>query len=186
MNLFDVLQDATKMADLLIDLCNKDCKESSINISQHFKTLLRFLNDKLINLFILSFVRASVHHENVQPILSGISVRSSYLFRSKWFRRFPTFTSTFPTSRNTWPSPRRPFTSQESRIRFQRARDTSQFKSIIFHAIIDFPTQVEVLSSLQKPKKVTFKGSDGKNYVMLCKPKVVFDDVAEQNVLTDD
>ena len=51
MNLFDFLQfqDATKMADLLIDLCNKDCKESSINISQHFKPLLRFLNDKLID-----------------------------------------------------------------------------------------------------------------------------------------
>ena len=31
---------------------------------------------------------------------------------------------------------------------------------------------VEVLPSLQKPKKITFKGSDGKNYMMLCKPKV--------------
>ena len=31
---------------------------------------------------------------------------------------------------------------------------------------------VEVLASLQKPKKVTLKGSDGRGYTMLCKPKV--------------
>ena len=32
--------------------------------------------------------------------------------------------------------------------------------------------QVEVLPSLQKPKKITACGSDGKAYVLLCKPKV--------------
>lgn len=32
--------------------------------------------------------------------------------------------------------------------------------------------QVEILNSLQRPKKITFKGSDGKPYIMLCKPKV--------------
>lgn len=30
---------------------------------------------------------------------------------------------------------------------------------------------VEVLASLQRPKKVTFRGSDGRRYPMLCKPK---------------
>ena len=30
--------------------------------------------------------------------------------------------------------------------------------------------KVEVMPSLQKPKKIVFKGSDGKTYPMLCKP----------------
>ncbi|KAL4227217.1 hypothetical protein ACF0H5_012662 [Mactra antiquata] len=34
-----------------------------------------------------------------------------------------------------------------------------------------FEDTIEVLPSLQKPKKITLKGSDGKLYVMMCKPK---------------
>ncbi|XP_035400386.1 serine/threonine-protein kinase ATR isoform X3 [Cygnus atratus] len=30
---------------------------------------------------------------------------------------------------------------------------------------------VEILASLQKPKKISLKGSDGKSYIMMCKPK---------------
>eukprot|EP00061_Rhincodon_typus_P014453 g41478.t1 len=30
---------------------------------------------------------------------------------------------------------------------------------------------VEILASLQKPKKINLKGSDGKSYIMMCKPK---------------
>ncbi|KAJ8304688.1 hypothetical protein KUTeg_018271, partial [Tegillarca granosa] len=32
---------------------------------------------------------------------------------------------------------------------------------------------IEILPSLQKPKKITFNGSDGRLYVMMCKPKTV-------------
>ena len=31
--------------------------------------------------------------------------------------------------------------------------------------------QVEILASLQKPKKISLKGSDGQSYTMMCKPK---------------
>jgi len=31
--------------------------------------------------------------------------------------------------------------------------------------------QVEILASLQKPKKISLKGSDGRCYTMMCKPK---------------
>ncbi|KAL6038204.1 hypothetical protein STEG23_030972, partial [Scotinomys teguina] len=34
-----------------------------------------------------------------------------------------------------------------------------------------FDDVVEVLTSLQKPKKISLKGSDGKFYIMMCKPK---------------
>ena len=34
-----------------------------------------------------------------------------------------------------------------------------------------FDDTVEVLPSLQKPKKITMIGSDGQRYVMMCKPK---------------
>lgn len=31
--------------------------------------------------------------------------------------------------------------------------------------------QVEILASLQKPKKISLMGSDGCSYTMMCKPK---------------
>ncbi|XP_076149495.1 serine/threonine-protein kinase ATR isoform X1 [Alosa pseudoharengus] len=34
-----------------------------------------------------------------------------------------------------------------------------------------FDDAVEILASLQKPKKICLKGSDGKSYTMMCKPK---------------
>ncbi|XP_055865310.1 serine/threonine-protein kinase ATR-like isoform X2 [Biomphalaria glabrata] len=34
-----------------------------------------------------------------------------------------------------------------------------------------FEDTIEILPSLQKPKKITLRGSDGNNYVMMCKPK---------------
>ncbi|KAM9604545.1 LOW QUALITY PROTEIN: serine/threonine-protein kinase ATR [Trichechus inunguis] len=37
--------------------------------------------------------------------------------------------------------------------------------------IAGFDDTVEVLASLQKPKKISLKGSDGKFYIMMCKPK---------------
>lgn len=35
-----------------------------------------------------------------------------------------------------------------------------------------FHLKVEVLASLQRPKKITVVASDGRAYVLLCKPKV--------------
>uniref|UniRef100_A0A8C5MNU7 Serine/threonine-protein kinase ATR n=1 Tax=Leptobrachium leishanense TaxID=445787 RepID=A0A8C5MNU7_9ANUR len=37
--------------------------------------------------------------------------------------------------------------------------------------IAGFDDTVEILPSLQKPKKISMKGSDGKSYIMMCKPK---------------
>ncbi|KAM4694360.1 serine/threonine-protein kinase ATR [Discoglossus pictus] len=37
--------------------------------------------------------------------------------------------------------------------------------------IAGFDDIVEILPSLQKPKKISMKGSDGKSYIMMCKPK---------------
>ncbi|KAM4771138.1 serine/threonine-protein kinase ATR [Rhinophrynus dorsalis] len=37
--------------------------------------------------------------------------------------------------------------------------------------ISGFDDTVEILASLQKPKKISLKGSDGKSYIMMCKPK---------------
>ncbi|XP_077477545.1 serine/threonine-protein kinase ATR [Stigmatopora argus] len=34
-----------------------------------------------------------------------------------------------------------------------------------------FENQVEILNSLQKPKKISLMGSDGRSYTMMCKPK---------------
>ncbi|XP_008156798.2 serine/threonine-protein kinase ATR [Eptesicus fuscus] len=37
--------------------------------------------------------------------------------------------------------------------------------------IASFDDTVEILASLQKPKKISLKGTDGKFYIMMCKPK---------------
>uniref|UniRef100_A0A4W3HYM3 Serine/threonine-protein kinase ATR n=1 Tax=Callorhinchus milii TaxID=7868 RepID=A0A4W3HYM3_CALMI len=37
--------------------------------------------------------------------------------------------------------------------------------------IAGFDDKVEILASLQKPKKINLKGTDGKSYIMMCKPK---------------
>ncbi|XP_029472916.1 serine/threonine-protein kinase ATR isoform X2 [Rhinatrema bivittatum] len=37
--------------------------------------------------------------------------------------------------------------------------------------IAGFDDTVEILASLQKPKKISLKGTDGKSYIMMCKPK---------------
>jgi len=37
--------------------------------------------------------------------------------------------------------------------------------------IQSFRTEVEIMPSLQRPKKITAVGSDGQNYIFLCKPK---------------
>ncbi|KAJ3016848.1 serine/threonine-protein kinase M1, partial [Thoreauomyces humboldtii] len=37
--------------------------------------------------------------------------------------------------------------------------------------ILGFHDEIEVMSSLQRPRKLTIKGSDGRDYIFLCKPK---------------
>lgn len=37
--------------------------------------------------------------------------------------------------------------------------------------IVGVDDTVEVMQSLQKPKKIALRGSDGQSYVFLCKPK---------------
>ncbi|XP_041465563.1 serine/threonine-protein kinase ATR-like [Lytechinus variegatus] len=48
--------------------------------------------------------------------------------------------------------------------------------------IIGFDDTVEVLPSLQRPKKIGIQGSDGRLYVMMCKPK---DDLRKDNRLME-
>lgn len=55
---------------------------------------------------------------------------------------------------------------------------------LIVCSILDFDEliQVEVLASLQQPKKISIQGNDGKVYAMLCKPK---DDLRKDNRLME-
>ena len=36
---------------------------------------------------------------------------------------------------------------------------------------LGFHDEIEVMQSLQRPKKIKIIGSDGKNYIFLCKPE---------------
>ena len=43
--------------------------------------------------------------------------------------------------------------------------------TIAFLIFLEFEEDVEIMNSLQKPRKITITGSDGKHYIFLCKPK---------------
>lgn len=47
---------------------------------------------------------------------------------------------------------------------------------------LGFHDEVELMNSLVRPKKITIKGSDGKDYVFLCKPQ---DDLRKDNRLME-
>lgn len=121
-DLVKFLQDATKLADLLLDLCNKPVEGfvTSLSISQHFKALQRLLEDPEMSSIILPL------QSQMLPILQ-----------------------------------RMPVVPSSSSVSFSA-------NQIFIRGIED---SVEVLASLQKPKKITFRGSDGKLYIMLCKPR---------------
>ena len=40
-----------------------------------------------------------------------------------------------------------------------------------FKFTIGYGEEIEIMNSLQKPRKITLIGSDGKRYIFLCKPK---------------
>ena len=48
----------------------------------------------------------------------------------------------------------------------------SLWSRLLYVTVLFLFLQIEILHSLQKPKKITMIGSDGNRYVMMCKPKV--------------
>ncbi|XP_041373194.1 serine/threonine-protein kinase ATR-like [Gigantopelta aegis] len=113
------IQDATKLTERLLELCEKKSETPTLSVSQHFKPLRRLLEDSNFSSILL-------------PLQSAMTV-------------------TLPT--------------------FQGAKSHSSAFSDNQVFICGFEDMIEVLPSLQKPKKITMIGSDGKKYVMMCKPK---------------
>ncbi|KAJ8029668.1 Serine/threonine-protein kinase ATR [Holothuria leucospilota] len=126
------VQDATKLTDRLLELCNKvvdrDCNLLSIN--KDFRSLKRLVTDKNFSQIIV-------------PLQSLMTV--------------------------TLPSTQTP----------HKRHDPFPASAVY---ICGFDDGVEVLSSLQQPKKIGIQGNDGRVYVMLCKPK---DDLRKDNRLME-
>lgn len=126
------IQDATKLTDRLLELCNKvvdrDCHLLSIN--KDFRNLKRLVTDRNFSQIIV-------------PLQSLMTV---------------TLPSTQTQHKQHDPFPTTPV------------------------YISGFDDGVEVLPSLQQPKKISVQGSDGKVYAILCKPK---DDLRKDNRLME-
>lgn len=120
-NLRAFFEDATNLADRLVDLANKavDDGVQVLSIEKHFRTLPRLLSQS-------QFSRV------MMPLQWMMSV-------------------TLPTTIGE-PSQHNPFPKQPVYI-------------------VGIEDAVEVMLSLQKPKKISLRGSDGKLYVFLCKPQ---------------
>ncbi|XP_070572431.1 serine/threonine-protein kinase ATR-like isoform X2 [Ptychodera flava] len=120
-DLHKFIQDATKLQDKLLDVCNHTVQSSCdrLSMSMHFKSLKRMVED-----------------ENFSPII--VPLQSA-------------MTVTLPSTPGVHAS-HNPFPGAEVYIK-------------------EFDDTIEVLPSLQKPKKIGIIGTDGKLYLMLCKPK---------------
>ncbi|XP_038072304.1 serine/threonine-protein kinase ATR-like [Patiria miniata] len=131
-NLNKFIQDATRLTDRLLELCNKQVEHTcnTLSINNDFRSLKRLVDDSNFSNIIV-------------PLQSAMTV-------------------TLPSSQGAH-------------------RDHNPFPMTqIF--INSFDDVVEVLPSLQKPKKIGIQGSDGKLYVMMCKPK---DDLRQDNRLME-
>ncbi|XP_077988664.1 serine/threonine-protein kinase ATR-like [Glandiceps talaboti] len=115
------IQDATKLQDRLLDVCNSPVATScdKLSMSVNFKPLKRM-----------------VENENFSPIIVP---------------RQSAMTVTLPSTPGVHAN-HNPFPSGEVYIR-------------------EFEDPIEVLPSLQKPKKISIRGTDGQLYLMMCKPK---------------
>nr|XP_046268909.1 serine/threonine-protein kinase ATR [Scatophagus argus] len=113
--------DATRLADKLLELCNKpvDGNSTTLSMSVHFKQLKRLVEEPTFSQILI-------------PLQSVL---------------IPTLPSTGGAN--------------------------TQHDAFPGHwAYLDgFEDNVEILASLQKPKKISLKGSDGRSYTMMCKPK---------------
>ncbi|XP_071509803.1 serine/threonine-protein kinase ATR-like [Diadema antillarum] len=126
------INNATKLTDRLLDLCNRqvesNCQRLSIN--NDFRSLKRLVSD-------------SNFHRIIVPLQSAMTV-------------------TLPSTQGAH-------------------RDHNPFPLTEVY-IEGFDDMVEVLPSLQRPKKIGIQGSDGRLYVMMCKPK---DDLRKDNRLME-
>ncbi|CAH1797711.1 unnamed protein product [Owenia fusiformis] len=139
------IHDAIKLADRLLDLCNRHVEsgQNVFSISQHFKPLQRLMDDVDFSKIIIPLQTMM----NVTlPTTSGPHSEHDPFPIEQTMMNVTLPTTSGPHSEHD------PFPMEQ--------------------VYIDgFDDTVEVLPSLQKPKKITMKGSDGKRYVMMCKPK---------------
>ncbi|XP_033634079.1 serine/threonine-protein kinase ATR-like [Asterias rubens] len=131
-NLNKFIQDATRLTDRLLELCNKQVDHgcTTLSINNDFRTLKRLVDD-------------SHFSDIIVPLQSAMTV-------------------TLPSSQGA-----------------HRDHDPFPMAQIF---ISSFDDVVEVLPSLQRPKKIGIQGSDGTVYVMMCKPK---DDLRQDNRLME-
>nr|XP_061780459.1 serine/threonine-protein kinase ATR-like [Nerophis lumbriciformis] len=115
------INDANRLTDKLLELCNKpvDGNSSSLSMSVHFKQLKRLVEEPTFSQILI-------------PLQSVL---------------IPTLPSTGGAN---------------------ATHDAFPGHWAYLHG---FEDSVEILASLQKPKKISLKGSDGRSYTMMCKPK---------------
>ncbi|XP_076350485.1 serine/threonine-protein kinase ATR-like isoform X2 [Tachypleus tridentatus] len=114
------INDATCLADQLLDLCNKKVETiKPLSINQHMRSLPRLITERDFSQILL-------------PVQSVMTV---------------TLPSKMGSECGHNPFPQTP-------VYIQGFEDT-----------------IEILPSLQRPKKITIRGSDGNKYPMMCKPK---------------
>lgn len=168
-NIADILTNGQMVTNIFIELCNCHVspKESSFSISTRFRSLKRMLPLNLIVPLQQSMTISyptKILYDNSSPMFgneneydaNGISNKEETVTSSNGNGDLSSKVASFVKSYNAFP-----------------------YEYIYIFDIMD---NVEVLSSLQRPRKMTIKGSDGYKYSFLCKPK---DDLRKDNRLME-
>ncbi|KAJ3161128.1 serine/threonine-protein kinase M1 [Geranomyces michiganensis] len=143
-NVPDLIQQGQRLTEYLIDLCNYPIaqRDNTLSVSRHFRALNRFVPLDLI-----------------VPLQSALSAR------------MPTNVDDAKLH-NPFPDDIPKILGISNKLQFLKFRHSYGVLLVVcFKLTTGFQDEVEVMSSLQRPRKLTIRGSDGRNYIFLCKPK---------------
>ncbi len=155
-----------KLSDKLLELCNKQVDTGkSFTMDRFCRNLPRLISSRLV-LTLNNFLNVfSFVHSKFSSIM--VPLQSS-------------MTATLPGSYCESDSYQHdPFPGHQPTIVLFDDKVNLQLRSFIIILFNSRWTKVEVLPSLQRPKKITVVASDGKSYILLCKPKVKLQSIIE-------
>ncbi|XP_065323146.1 serine/threonine-protein kinase atr-like [Gordionus sp. m RMFG-2023] len=154
------LSDATKLADKLLEIANREVEQpgfTTLQMSVHFRNFKKLLEDPNLSHIIIPLLSEMSINPNCYSINSDASSESM---------------PTNGDNNETPPSKKAKFYdkfSDLSNLNMNSLDNIENYREKIY--IVGIEDDIEVLPSLQRPKKISFRTSNGKSYPMLCKPK---------------
>ncbi|GBP59965.1 hypothetical protein EVAR_84465_1 [Eumeta japonica] len=161
-NLVKLKNDFTQLAEKLIELCNKSVPNNvSMSMSGGQKRMQSYKKKKCIAIFFLARTTLSPYVRQTCLPITTVSSLVRALPRLLASENFSHIMMPFQEfCKIVLPSK----AARQERMDFDISSEPSVY-------IAGIEEEVQILLSLQKPRKVTLKGSDGKKYFIMLKPR---------------